>query len=199
MRFGNVVLGMVGVALLSGCALVDRKQVDYKAGAAQAQALEIPPDLTVPEGEQRYAMPGKDGEKVASYSEYAKRQPVEQPCVAPAVPAPAAAAPAAQPTHVAPQLREADGSKTIVLGEPFDRSWRQIGLAIERAKIMVTDRDRSKGIYFIAVVLDKKMTELQVTVRETTAGSEAMAVDAAGKQDTAAIKVTELLFQNLEK
>ncbi len=80
------------MSLLAGCSIFERKPVDYKAGAVQTPSLEVPPDLTVPETEQRYTIPGTDGEKVASYSEYTKRK-TEQPCVAPAS-APVAASPA---------------------------------------------------------------------------------------------------------
>ncbi len=46
------------------------KRIDYGAAAKQAPTLEVPPDLTVPGGEERYLAP--QGEAVTSYSDYSK-------------------------------------------------------------------------------------------------------------------------------
>lgn len=197
MQVRNIAVGFVAVSLLAGCSIFERKQVDYKAGAIQAPALEVPPDLTVPETEQRYTIPGTDGEKVASYSEYARKAP-EQPCVAPAS-APAAAAPV--PASAA-RLQERNGVKSILLSEPFDRSWRKIGLALESARIAATDKDRSKGIYFIAAAADKdkkKQPDLQVVIRENSEGCEVSVVDADGKSNAETARLVETIHQNLDK
>jgi outer membrane protein assembly factor BamC len=197
MQVRNIVLGFAAVSLLAGCSIFDRKQVDYKAGAVQTQSLEVPPDLTVPESEQRYTIPGTDGEKVASYSEYT-RKTTEQPCVAPAS-APVAASPAPAPTA---KLQDSNGTKSILLGEPFDRSWRKVGLALERARIAATDKDRSKGIYFIPAAPDKdkkKQPDHQIVVRESAAGCEVTVVDADGKSNAETTRLVETLYQNLEK
>jgi outer membrane protein assembly factor BamC len=181
--------------LLAGCS-TDRKQVDYKAGAVQAQPLEVPPDLTVPETEQRYTIPGTDGEKVASYSEYTKKK-AEQPCVAAAnVPAAVVPAPATA------KLQESNGIKTILLGEPFDRSWRRVGLALDQAHLVTTDKDRSKGIYFVAAAPGKdkkKLPDYQIVVRENREGSEVAVVDQNGKSDAETVRLIEVLYQNLVK
>ena len=183
--------------------MFERKQVDYKAGAVQTPSLEVPPDLTVPETEQRYAIPGAaDGETVASYSEYTKKK-TEQPCEAPAgtpVPAnPAATAPAAK-------LQESNGIKSILLGEPFDRSWRRVGLALDHAKLVTSDKDRSKGIYFVAPVpgkeskdSKKKLPDYQVIVRENGSDSEVTVVDQNGKSDAETTRLVEVVYQNLDK
>lgn len=42
-----------------------------------------------------------------------------------------------------------DGQAAITLGEPFDRAWRRVGVAIDSAGFAVDDRDRSAGDYFI--------------------------------------------------
>lgn len=197
MQVRNIVLGFAAVSLLAGCSIFDRKQVDYKAGAIQTQPLEVPPDLTVPESEQRYTIPGTDGAKVASYSEYA-RKTAEQPCVAPAS-APAAATPV---PAAAARIQESNGTKSILLGEPFDRSWRKVGLALERARIVATDKDRSKGIYFVAPAPGKdkgKRPDLQIVVREHAGNSEVTAVDADGKSSAETTRLVETLYQNLEK
>jgi uncharacterized lipoprotein len=195
MKFTNLILAVAAASLLAGCGIIsDRKPVDYKAGAIQTPPLEVPPDLTVPETDQRYTIPGTDGEKVANYSEYSK-QTAEQPCEAPAS-APAVAAPApARPTS---RLYDANGVKRIELREPFDRSWRKVGLAIDRAKLKVTDKDRSKGIYFVAVPGKEKPNDYQVVVRGTRAGSEVSAADAHGKSDAESVRLIETLYKSIE-
>lgn len=196
MQVRNSVLGLTAVLLLAGCGIVSSKTVDYKAGAVQVPSLEVPPDLTVPETEQRYTIPGTDGEKVASYSEYTK-QVKEQPCVAPV--SAAAAGPVATPTA---KLQESNGGKTILLSEPFDRSWRRVGLALERAGLVATDKDRSKGIYFVAAAPDKdkkKQPDYQVVVRENRATCEVTVVDQNGKRDAETARLLEALYKNLDK
>ena len=204
MKFENLVSGIFAVAMLAGCSMFDRKPVDYKAGAIQTPSLEVPPDLTMPESEQRYTIPGTDGEKVASYSEYT-RQKTEQPCVAPAS-APVAAS--AAPVTAAPpaRLQESNGTKSILLGELFDRSWRRVGLALDHARIVTTDKDRSKGIYFVASVPGKdskdgktKQPDYQVVVRENPDGSEVTVVDSNGKSDAETAQLIEVIYQNLDK
>ncbi len=197
MKARNIVLGVAAVSLLAGCSLFERKPVDYKAGAVQAPALEVPPDLTVPETEQRYIIPGTDGAKVASYSEYT-RSKTEQPCVAPE----AAPAMPSQPAPAA-KLQESNGAKSIALGEPFDRSWRRVGLALDRARLTTTDKDRSKGIFFVAAAPAKdskeKRADYQVIVRESNGSCEVTAVDQNGKSDAEAARIIDALYQNLDK
>lgn len=49
-----------------------------------------------------------------------------------------------------PQVMQAsDGQAALTLGEPFDRAWRRVGVAIDSAGFAVDDRDRSAGDYFI--------------------------------------------------
>lgn len=195
MQVRKIVSGLLAMSILAGCSVFTSKEVDYQAGAVKVPPLEVPPNLVKPETDSRYAIPGKDGEQVAKYSDYSKQQK-EQPCVAPEVMPPAKAAPAP-----AARLLERNGMKVIQLGEPFDRSWRKIGLALDRAKIMVSDKDRSKGIYFISVAdaADRqKTTDYKVIVRETSEGSETGVVKTDGKGDAATDKMAETLFRNLE-
>ncbi len=46
--------------------------------------------------------------------------------------------------------REKGGILTV--NEPFDRSWRRVGLALDRIGFTVQDRDRSQGIYFVRYI-----------------------------------------------
>lgn len=206
MKLRNIVFGFVAASLITGCSMFERKPVDYKAGAIETPSLEVPPDLTVPESEQRYIIPGTDGEKVASYSEYTKKK-TEQPCVNPAS-APVAANPAAaKPAPVATatasaKLQVNNGTQSILLGEPFDRSWRRVGLALDSAHLVTTDKDRSKGIYFVAAAPDKdkkKLPDYQVMVRESGTDAIVTVVDQHGKSDAETARLVRVLFQNLDK
>jgi outer membrane protein assembly factor BamC len=50
------------------------------------------------------------------------------------------------------KLIDVDGRSVVQLPDTFDRSWRQVGLALDRSGFTVEDRDRSNGIYFIRYV-----------------------------------------------
>lgn len=59
---------------LAACSSTSNEQnkVDYKAAAIRVKSLEVPPDLTVPAGNDRYGIPGAEG--VTRYSEYSRTQ-----------------------------------------------------------------------------------------------------------------------------
>ncbi|CAN0620059.1 outer membrane protein assembly factor BamC [Burkholderia multivorans] len=46
----------------------------------------------------------------------------------------------------------------VTLGEPYDRSWLQVGLALDRANFTIDDRDRTKGLYFVRYVDPKDLS-----------------------------------------
>jgi outer membrane protein assembly factor BamC len=46
----------------------------------------------------------------------------------------------------------ADGAGTLEVQEGFDRTWRRVGLALDRVGFTVEDRDRSQGLYFVRYV-----------------------------------------------
>ncbi len=45
--------------------------------------------------------------------------------------------------------RNPDGSYRLTVDDQFDRTWRRVGLALDRAGFTVIDRDRSRGVYFV--------------------------------------------------
>jgi outer membrane protein assembly factor BamC len=47
---------------------------------------------------------------------------------------------------------DVDGRPFVQMPEGFDRSWRQVGLALDRSGFTVEDRDRSKGTFFVRYV-----------------------------------------------
>jgi len=99
------------------------------------------------------------------------------------------------------QLKDTATGKAIQINEPFDRSWRRVGLALDSAHIVTTDKDRSKGIYFISALRDKDKkkphNDYQVTVRENPDGSEVAIVDQNGKSDGQAARLTDELYRSL--
>lgn len=76
------------------------------------------------------------------------------------VKAKAVVAAAAMPADKAPASTDAPRSKLLSLNdlsyletdEGFDRSWRRVGLALDRIGFTIEDRDRSKGIYFVRYI-----------------------------------------------
>lgn len=46
-------------------------------------------------------------------------------------------------------MQAADGAPGLRLPEPFDRSWRRVGLALDRIGFAVEDRDRVAGTYYV--------------------------------------------------
>jgi outer membrane protein assembly factor BamC len=45
-----------------------------------------------------------------------------------------------------------NGVAVVRIDEGFDRAWRRVGLALDRANFTVEDRDRSQGIYFVRYI-----------------------------------------------
>jgi outer membrane protein assembly factor BamC len=101
------------------------------------------------------------------------------------------------------QWKESAAGKVIQINEPFDRSWRRVGLALDAAHIATTDKDRNSGIYFVQSMPDKdkrdaaQQSAYQVTVREIQNVSEVAVVDQNGKSDAETARITEVLYRSL--
>lgn len=128
----------------------------------------------------------------------------------------ASAGASAEPGAALKLQTSANGSKTILMGEPFDKSWRKVGLALERAGLMVEDKDRVNGLYFLRVagtakkqgLLDKlafwrsadsKEMRYQVIVREGSAGVEVSASNGEGASNPESQRIIEALYGQLNK
>jgi outer membrane protein assembly factor BamC len=122
---------------------------------------------------------------------------------------PAAAAAVARATTPGgvPELaridKTADGGSRLVVEDNFDRTWRRVGLALDRVGFPVTDRDRSKGIYFVRYAdpesakkqqgwLDKlafwkdtteKVEQYRISIAESTPPTVVVVQDANGAPD----------------
>ena len=58
---------------MSGCGMIESKKIDYKS-AGKLPTLEIPPDLTAPTGDNRYAVPDAQGSGAATLSTYSQER-----------------------------------------------------------------------------------------------------------------------------
>ncbi|PQV53108.1 outer membrane protein assembly factor BamC [Paraburkholderia sp. BL21I4N1] len=83
----------------------------------------------------------------------------------------AAAATAAQNVALSAQqpMPDADSANTqaqfssteLTLGEPYDRAWLRVGLALDRSNFTVDDRDLTRGLYFVRYVDPKDLTSAE--------------------------------------
>lgn len=116
-----------------------------------------------------------------------------------------------------------DRSK-VVVDETFDRTWRRVGLALDRVGFTVEDRDRSKGLYFVRYVdqdsdakntpekekgffsklftfseKEKVAQRYQISVTETDGKSEIGVLDDKGQPETTSTgkKIVNLLYEQL--
>ncbi len=191
----TTILSVLLLAIFAGCSST-AEHTDYMKDASKARPLEVPPDLVLPKSEDHYTVPGGGNGAVASYSAYAKSNAQNQACVckeAAAGPAqPAALVPAAVPAAQPPKLKDrGDGSKSILLAEPFDRCWLRVGEALDRAGIAVEDKDRSKGLFYL------KGGKNQITVKSVATGCEVAADNGSGASNEDTRRTIDSLFKKL--
>ena len=110
--------------------------------------------------------------------------------------------------------------EALEIHQGFDAAWRQIGLALDRSNFTVSDRDRSKGLYFVRYIpdgekedepgffgklfgADKKAAtaqqEYRVTVsRDSDSASRASVETASGQKDETTRKILQILADALK-
>jgi outer membrane protein assembly factor BamC len=73
-KAGLYILCVLAGVILGACSWFPKidldKKIDYKSGGGQLPPLEVPPDLTRPSGDERYALPEVNPSSTATYSEY---------------------------------------------------------------------------------------------------------------------------------
>lgn len=57
-----------------------------------------------------------------------------------------------QPQARARLAQDAEGYPLVQVEEGFARAWRRVGIALDRIGVVVEDRDRSAGLYYVRVV-----------------------------------------------
>ncbi|MDP2694846.1 MAG: outer membrane protein assembly factor BamC, partial [Gallionella sp.] len=176
--------------------------------------------LTTPASDERYRVPQGNDEGVATYSDYSKGGAAQDRSAGAVLPrdaepaSTAAAISASGPAGTATLQDIFDGSKIVVVNDAFDRSWRRVGLAIERAGLVVEDKDRAKGIYFLRPAkaesgwLDKlqiwKSSEdtnmrYRVNVKDGGAACEVSVTDQDGASDDASKQMIEAIYKNINQ
>ena len=116
-----------------------------------------------------------------------------------------------------------ENNGVLTMEEAFDRSWRRVGLALDRIGFTVEDRDRSAGIYFVRYVdpenkidvepgaWDKflpweddnednqKPIEYRIQITDIESGCEVMVVNVDGskQKSNVADRILNLLYEQL--
>jgi len=201
---------MLFILALAGCS-THQERTGYEKEAGKGRPLDMPPDLVLPKTSGKYLVPEGSTETSATYSEYAKgaalqsqactcqqaaaSQPVSaQAATTPAASAVVAGAPAVPPTL----LDKPDGSKSILISEPFDRCWLKVSQAVDKAAIMVEDKDRSKGLLYL-----KGGNQLSIQGKPAEPGKaetcEVTAATAGGTTSSDTRRTIDALYKNLGK
>jgi outer membrane protein assembly factor BamC len=125
-----------------------------------------------------------------------------------------------QPQHAS--LVGAGAERAVQVDEGFDRAWRRVGLALDRAGFTVEDRDRTQGMYFVRYVdqdagetkgffsklfswgsseADKEAQRYRISVKAGAGNSSTVTVlNNAGKPETGPVaeKILTLLHEQLK-
>ena len=141
---------VVSIAL-AGCSgsLLESKKIDYKSAAATAAlpSLEVPPDLTTPTADSRYAVPDVSPRGSATFSAYSAERGGQAAVASPV---------AAQPVVVAPQsadkmrVERSGSQRWLVVQGSAEKLWPQMRefwqengfiLSVDRPEIGVMETD----------------------------------------------------------
>ena len=119
------------------------------------------------------------------------------------------------------EIVKAGNVSSLSMNDSFDRSWRRVGLALDRVGFTVVDRDRTAGTYFVRYadpdtiarnepgILDKlkfwntdskdTVEQYRITVKETSGKTTVAVLDKAGQADATAVgtRIVTLLHEQL--
>ena len=160
----------VAAIVLAGCSSIglETKKIDYKsASAVKVPTLEIPPDLTSPTRDDRYAVPDSVGRGSATFSQYAGERGAKAQAQQSAV----------LPKVDKTRIERSGNQRWLVVGETPDKLWDQvkdfwqetgflIKLELPEAGVMETDwaENRAKiGQDFLREMLGKVIDSLYST------------------------------------
>jgi outer membrane protein assembly factor BamC len=106
------------------------------------------------------------------------------------------------------------GNIIVVVNDPFDRSWRKVGLALESAGLVLEDKDRDKGIYYLRPVklesswLDKLKfwksnkditSHYRVIVKDGGSSCEVTVIDQGGASNKISKQMLEAIYKNINQ
>lgn len=134
-RKSHLALPLLTLAVaLGGCSgsLIESKKIDYKsASKAPEKTLEVPPDLTAPTRDGRYAVPDMGGKGSATFSAYSSER----------------AAPSANASGVLPEqdkirVERAGSQRWLVVGQTPEKLWPEVKEFWQENGFII-DRERS--------------------------------------------------------
>jgi len=141
-RTVRISVSLMALAALAGCSgsLVESKKIDYKS-ARQLPPLEIPPDLTAPTRDDRYAVPDISPRGVATYSAYTSDRAAQPQ---------GSAAPEVLPKVESMRIERAGSQRWLVVPGSSEQMWSQVKdfwlelgfvLNVERPEVGVMETD----------------------------------------------------------
>lgn len=137
-------IGLCSAVLVTlvGCSAVGlgSKRIDYKAGVQNVPALELPPDLSTPVTDDRYKVPGAEGETVASYSDYSKGGANA------AARSNGTAASAVLPEVRGVRLERNGTQRWLVVGDSTDNVWSVVKSFLQETGLSIKSEDQAAGI-----------------------------------------------------
>ncbi len=119
------------------------------------------------------------------------------------------------------EIVKAGNVSSLSMNDSFDRSWRRVGLALDRVGFTVVDRDRTAGTYFVRYadpdvmaknepgILDKLkfwntdtkdiVEQYRITVKETGGKTAVAVLDKSGAADSTPVgtRIVTLLYEQL--
>ena len=167
--------------------------------------------------EQRKPEPEYEAEILNRMMQYLGAPKEEAAQIAQAAVSPAVAAARADQA----QIVSAGGVSSLSMTDTFDRSWRRVGLALDRVGFTVVDRDRTAGTYFVRYadpdtiannepgILDKLkfwrtdtkdvVEQYRITVKESSGKTDVRVLDSKGAPDATAVgtRIVTLLHAQL--
>ncbi|WP_025917238.1 outer membrane protein assembly factor BamC [Herminiimonas sp. CN] len=135
--FGLVLIGLTGCSSIGS--MLDSDKIDYKsAGKASAPSLEIPPDLTQLQRDNRYAIPDVNNRGTATASGFNLQQNVQRPAAAAAAVAPKAA--------LDMRIERAGDQRWLVIKQAPEVLWPQIKDFWQEAGFLINSESPETGV-----------------------------------------------------
>jgi outer membrane protein assembly factor BamC len=117
-------------------------------------------------------------------------------------------------------VQQGSGQATLVMHDDFEKSWRNVGIVLDRVGFAVEDRDRLQGLYYVrysdplknqksggflsklAFWSDKeqKVEHYQIKLSDDGADTRVVVLDAQGKPETSvtAVRILNVLYDELK-
>jgi outer membrane protein assembly factor BamC len=117
-------------------------------------------------------------------------------------------------------VQQGSGQATLVMHEDFEKSWRNVGIVLDRVGFAVEDRDRLQGLYYVRYsdplktqksggFLSKlafwsddeqKVEHYQIKLSDDGADTRVVVLDSQGKPETSvtAVRILNVLYDELK-